>query len=346
VTDNVSAPDARLSQLAHWLSSLPAPWGLEPASLAAASGDASFRRYFRVSAPGLDQGTAIVMDAPPDKEDCRPFLHAAAVLADSGITVPRIHAHDLQQGFLLLEDFGSVTYLEVLNEQTAPALYAEASAALVRLQAAGQGSRFARYDDALLSREIGLFVPWYVERHLGLSLSPAETQSFEQVSRLLVERALAQPAVLVHRDYHSRNLMLLPGDRNPGVLDFQDAVCGPITYDLVSLLRDAYIAWDEEQVLDWSVRHWDRCRRAGLPVASDFAAFYQDFEWMGLQRHLKVLGIFARLSHRDGKPRYLQDCPRVMASARAVARRYLALEPLARLLDRLEGIERRVGHSF
>jgi aminoglycoside/choline kinase family phosphotransferase len=346
VTAALPATDPRLLQLTDWLDRLPTGWGLEPASLTPASGDASFRRYFRIRAPGLGQATAIVMDAPPGKEDCRPFLHAAAVLTDTGLTVPRVHAHDIDQGWILLEDFGSVTYLDVLNEQTAPALYAEASAALVRMQAADQGARFARYDAALLDREIGLFLPWYVERHLQQTLTEQETQAFADVQRLLIDRALAQPSVLVHRDYHSRNLMLLPGERNPGVLDFQDAVCGPITYDLVSLLRDAYIAWDEEQVLDWCIRHWDRCRKAGLPVASDFAEFYQDFEWMGLQRHLKVLGIFARLSHRDGKPRYLQDCPRVMASARAVAHRYLELRPLARLLDRLEGIEPQIGHSF
>jgi aminoglycoside/choline kinase family phosphotransferase len=346
VTDASPDSDARRLQGRLWLAALPSEWGLEPASLVPASDDASFRRYFRIRASGLDQGTVILMDAPPDKEDCRPFLRAAAVLADTGLTVPRVHAHDVDQGWILLEDFGSTTYLEVLNAQTAPALYAEASQALVRMQAADQGAPFPRYDATLLDNEIGLFVPWYVERQMQQSLSAAEAQAFAQVRRLLVDRAVAQPSVLVHRDFHSRNLMLLPGDRNPGVLDFQDAVCGPITYDLVSLLRDAYIAWDEEQVLDWCIRHWDRCRKAGLPVAQDFAVFYQDFEWMGLQRHLKVLGIFARLCHRDGKPRYLQDCPRVMASARAVAHRYLELAPLARLLDRLEGIEHRVGHSF
>ena len=338
--------DARIEQLQRWVSDLPGAWQLDAASIAPASGDASFRRYFRIASPGLDQGTAILMDAPPDKEDCQPFLHAAEVLRRGSVTVPRIHAANTGQGFLLLEDFGSVTYLEVLDEHTAPALYAEASAALVSLQCGAAADQFAPYDAALLEREIDLFVPWYVERHLGLTLSPAEQQAFAQARRGLVNCALAQPVVAVHRDYHSRNLMLLPGDRNPGVLDFQDAVAGPITYDLVSLLRDAYIAWDEQQILDWCIRHWERARRAGLPVSSDFGAFYRDFEWMGLQRHLKVLGIFARLCHRDGKPRYLQDCPRVMSYAQAVARRYVDLAPLAALLDRIEGVERRVGQTF
>ncbi|MFZ9405903.1 MAG: aminoglycoside phosphotransferase family protein [Burkholderiaceae bacterium] len=338
--------DARLDQLRHWLDALPASWQLDPGSIAPASGDASFRRYFRIKSPGLDAGSAILMDAPPDREDCRPFLHAAAEFRASGITVPAVHASDLDQGFLLLEDFGSVTYLAVLDEHTAPALYGEASEALVTLQRAGGQARFSPYDATLLEREIDLFVPWYVERHLGLTLTDRERDEFQRARRLLVDCALAQPQVTVHRDYHSRNLMLLPGERNPGILDFQDAVSGPITYDLVSLLRDAYIAWDEEQVLDACIRHWERARKAGLPVADDFGAFYRDFEWMGLQRHLKVLGIFARLCHRDGKPGYLGDCPRVMNYAQSVARRYIDLTPLAALLDRISGTEHRVGHTF
>ena len=338
--------DPRLEQLRHWTGTLPASWQLDPGSIAPASGDASFRRYFRITSPGLEGGSAILMDAPPDKEDCRPFLHAAAVLRDSGITVPAVYASDLGLGFLALEDFGSVTYLDVLDDHTAPSLYSEASAALVSMQIAGGHPRFSPYDAALLEREIDLFLPWYVERHLGLSLTDTELQTFMHARRLLVECALAQPVVTVHRDYHSRNLMLLAGNRNPGILDFQDAVGGPITYDLVSLLRDAYIDWDEEQVLDWCIRHWERARRAGLPVSHDFGSFYRDFEWMGLQRQLKVLGIFARLSHRDGKSRYLQDCPRVMGYAQAVARRYIDLAPLAALLDRINGTERQVGHTF
>ena len=338
--------DARIEQLQQWVSGLSGAWQLDAASIAPASGDASFRRYFRIASPGLDHGTAIVMDAPPDKEDCAPFLLAAQVLREGGVTVPRIHAADTGQGFLLLEDFGSVTYLDVLDERTAPALYGEASAALVRLQSEAQADRFAPYDAVLLEREIDLFVPWYVERHLGLTLTQAEQQAFDNARRQLVACALAQPVVAVHRDYHSRNLMLLRGDRNPGVLDFQDAVAGPITYDLVSLLRDAYVDWSEEQILDWCIRHWERARRAGLPVNPDFGVFYRDFEWMGLQRHLKVLGIFARLCHRDRKPRYLQDCPRVMGYAQAVARRYVDLAPLAALLERIEGVQRQVGHTF
>lgn len=338
--------DARLSLLQAWLDGLASPHALVNASLRRASDDASFRRYFRVDR-SADDGPAscIVMDAPPPQEDCRPFLAAARVLAEAGLSVPTVLEADLERGFLLLSDLGQTTYLDELSAKTAPALYRDACASLVRLQLATRPGVFADYDHALLLREMALYPDWYVGHHKGLVLAPPEREALDAVFDLIARQCLSQPRVFVHRDYHSRNLMVLETD-SPGVLDFQDAVLGPITYDLVSLLRDAYIAWDEEQVLDWVIRYWERARAAGLPMPEDFGAFYRDFEWMGLQRHLKVLGIFARLSHRDGKHRYLQDLPRVLGYVRPVVQRYGALAPLAHLIDRIEGQERQSALSF
>lgn len=339
--------DTRLPLLRDWLHGLPAGLGLAPGTLRAASDDASFRRYFRIDAEGAPGGTAIVMDAPPPMEDCGPFVHAATVLADSGVSVPRILAQDLQRGLLLLEDFGTVTYLSALDATSAPALYGDATRALVAMQRASRADAFPAYDRALLLRELGLYPEWYVARHKGVALTDAERETLGAAFETLLANNLAQPRVTVHRDYHSRNLMVLEGGRNPGILDFQDAVHGPITYDLVSLLKDAYVRWDEAQVLDWAVRYWERARAAGLPVADDFGEFYRDFEWMGLQRHLKVLGIFARLHHRDGKDRYLADLPRVLGYVRPVVQRYAAFGPLARLVDRIEGdAGGGVGYTF
>jgi len=245
-----------------------------------------------------------------------------------------VHAEDLAQGFLLLGDLGARTYLQELNADNAARLLGEATDALLRWQLATRPGGLPPYDEALLRREMNLFPEWYVARHLKVRLSDSQNNSLEQIFRLLVKSALAQPAVYVHRDYMPRNLMV--SDPNPGVLDFQDAVLGPITYDMVSLLRDAFVSWDEELVLDWSARYWEKAKRAGLPVDTDFAEFWRAFEWMGLQRHLKVLGIFARINYRDGKPKYLADTPRFIGYARAVSGRYAALAPLAGLLDQLE----------
>ena len=301
-------------------------------ALAPASEDASFRRYFRAT---LDDGsTYVVMDAPPGKEDCRPFVHVARLLEGAGVHAPRIHAQDLQSGFLLLGDLGTRTYLEALDEANATALFADAIDALVRWQLATRPGELPPYDEALLRREMSLFPEWYVARHRRIVLTEAQRDSLETIFRLLVASALAQPSVYVHRDYMPRNLML--SEPNPGVLDFQDAVLGPITYDVVSLFRDAFLSWDEERVLDWSVRYWEKAKRAGLPVDADFGEFWRALEWMGLQRHLKVLGIFARINYRDGKPKYLGDTPRFIAYARAVAKRYSALAPLLKLLDEIE----------
>ena len=321
--------DSRRAAVESWLAAQlrGARFSLTPASV-----DASFRRYFRASLP--DGRSYVVMDAPPEQEDCRPFVHVARLLRAAGVHAPEVHAEDLAQGFLLLGDLGTQTYLQELNADNAARLLGDATDALLRWQLATRPGELPPYDEALLRREMDLFPEWYVSRHLGVELSNAQKAELEGIYRLLVKSALAQPAVYVHRDYMPRNLMV--SEPNPGVLDFQDAVLGPITYDMVSLLRDAFVSWDEERVLDWSVRYWEKAKRAGLPVETGFAEFWRAFEWMGLQRHLKVLGIFARINYRDGKPKYLEDTPRFIRYARAVSERYAALAPLARLLDELE----------
>ncbi|HUQ74330.1 MAG TPA: phosphotransferase [Burkholderiales bacterium] len=301
-------------------------------TLAPASEDASFRRYFRAT---LEDGrTFVAMDAPPEKEDCRPFVHVARLLEAAGVHAPQVHAQDLAAGFLLLSDLGTRTYLAELNEASAGPLFADATDALIAWQLATRPGELPPYDEALLRREMNLFPEWYVKRHRGVDLTAPQTQALESVFAHLVNSALAQPAVYVHRDYMPRNLMV--SQPNPGVLDFQDAVSGPITYDMVSLMRDAFLSWDDERVLDWTARYWEKAKRAGLPVERDFGEFWRAFEWMGLQRHLKVLGIFARINYRDGKPKYLADTPRFIAYVRPVATRYRELAPLLPLLDAIE----------
>ncbi len=334
--------DPRLTLLTLWLNSLPAP-ALIISSLRPASSDASFRRYFRVDA--ADGGSFIVMDAPPPQENVQPFIDVANLFAATSVTVPTILAQDVAQGFLLLTDLGGTTYLSVLNNDTAHKLYLDAIDALVLLQSQSKPGVLPDYDRALLHRELMLFPDWYLSKHLGATLTDTQTAELNKVFDILLANNLAQPQVYVHRDYHSRNLMVLERG-NPGILDFQDAVYGPLTYDLVSLLRDAYVEWDEEMVLDWAIRYWERARRAGLPVNPDIDAFYRDFEFMGLQRHLKVLGIFARLCHRDGKDAYLKDLPLVMAYTRKTAHRYIELKPLIRLLDAFEDKTPQVGYTF
>jgi aminoglycoside/choline kinase family phosphotransferase len=305
-------------------------WRIEPASA-----DASFRRYFRINFAGPGK-SRIVMDAPPQKENCKPFIHVAGLLHDAGLNAPEILAQDLEQGFLLLTDLGTTTYLTALKQDdtTADALFRDAFDALIAWQLSSRRDVLPPYDRALLRRELDLFPEWYLSRHLNLVLAPGQSEVLERMFALILERNLAQPQVYVHRDYMPRNLML--SEPNPGILDFQDAVYGPISYDVASLVRDAFISWEEERALDWVVRYWDRARRAGLPVCADFGDFYRDLEWMGLQRHLKVLGIFARIHHRDGKPGYVEDAPRFVRYARAVAGRYNALSPLAHLFDQIE----------
>ena len=320
--------DLRRAVLERWL----APQLGVSFQLTPASEDASFRRYWRATL--ADGRTYVAMDAPPDKEDCRPFVRVAHMLSAAGVHAPEIIAQELDQGFLLLSDLGSRTYLEALNDANSAALFADATEALLRWQLATRAGELPPYDEALLRREMNLFPEWYVGRHLKKELSAAQKERLESVFFLLVKSALAQPTVYVHRDYMPRNLMVC--EPNPGVLDFQDAVLGPITYDVVSLVRDAFVSWEEERVLDWVVRYWDTARSRGLPVDADFGEFWRALEWMGLQRHLKVLGIFARINYRDGKPKYLQDTPRFIGYARSVSQRYRELAPLARLLDELE----------
>ena len=328
----------RTQLLCQWLA---ATLGKEEFALAPASSDASFRRYFRIS---LADGPALIaMDAPPDKEDCRPFVRIAGLFGEAGVLVPKVHAQDIEQGFLLLSDLGTRTYLDVLDENSADRLYRDAIAALVAIQRASRPDVLPPYDRTLLTRELALFPDWYVEQQLEAPLSPADTEILRGAFERIIENNLAQPRVYVHRDYHSRNLMA--SDPGPGILDFQDAVDGPITYDLVSLLRDAYIAWDEERVIDWAVHYWESARREGLPVRRDFGDFYRDFEWMGVQRQIKVVGIFARLACRDGKRGYLDDQPRVIAYLRRACERYRELNPLARLLERLESATAGTGHA-
>jgi len=316
-------------------------------ALAPASADASFRRYFRIL---FDDGaSAIVMDAPPQKEDCRPWLTVQRLFRDAGVHVPEVLAQDLQRGFLLISDLGDDTYLQSLREatpQAATGLYADAAAALVRIQGASRPGQLPEYDRALLTRELELFPDWYVARHLGASLGPAQREILSQTFEQILAVNLAEAQVFVHRDYHSRNLMVIAEEGNPGIIDFQDAVYGPISYDLVSLFKDAYVAWEEEQTLDWLIRYWEAARRAQLPVPGDFAEFHRNYEWMGVQRHLKVLGIFARLYHRDGKSSYLQDMPLVAEHLRQTCARYRALGPLAKLIDELEERVHQVGYSF
>ncbi|MET0682527.1 MAG: phosphotransferase [Casimicrobiaceae bacterium] len=332
MTAAADASDARVESLSAWTTKTLRTGAF---ALAPASTDASFRRYFRITpdVPWHGHSTLIVMDAPPEQEDCRPFIHVAGLLRSAGLNAPEVLAGAPEHGFLLLTDLGARTYLAALDAASAPALYRDATDALIRWQQATRDPALPPYDEALLARELALFPDWYVGKHLGVTLTPAQQTTLGEAFRRILGNNLAQPRVFVHRDFHSRNLML--SEPNPGILDFQDAVTGPITYDLVSLLRDAYIEWDETQQIDWAVRYWERARRAGLPVDADFGAFWLDFEWMGVQRQLKVLGIFARLNHRDGKAAYLEDMPRVLRYLRGACARYRALDPLRALLNEL-----------
>ena len=334
----MSATDTRLAQLNAWLAQY---YFKKAFTLAPASADASFRRYFRVTADGK---TWIVMDAPPPQEDCRPFVQVAALMRDAGLNVPQVLAQDLERGFLLLSDLGATTYLTGFTADNPAALFSDAIDALITWQLASKPGVLPPYDAALLQREMDLFPEWYIGKHLQTQLSDAQRSVFAAASKLLIDAAAAQPQVYVHRDYMPRNLML--STPNPGVLDFQDAVYGPITYDVASLFRDAFVSWPEARELDWVIRYWERARAAGLPLPADFGAFWRDFEWMGLQRHIKVLGIFARINYRDGKAHYLEDTPRFMAYARKVCARYRELGPMEKLLDELEGRAHSIGYTF
>jgi N-acetylmuramate 1-kinase len=346
---SITWPDeARRLAFEQWLAGLAPAHGLDPGSVVPASADASFRRYLRVRGT---HGDLIVMDAPPALEDCKPFVKVAAMLKQAGLNAPRVLAWDPVQGFMLLSDMGRELYLDALHaadDAQVQRLMRDAIEALVRWQAGtladGSAHGLPPYDEALLTRELELFPTWCVQREYGVQWNEAQQAQWQAVSRALLDSALAQPRVAVHRDYMPRNLMV--ADPNPGILDFQDAVLGPITYDMASLLRDAFISWDEERELDWAVRYWQAARAAALPVQDDFAEFWRALEWMGAQRHLKVLGIFCRLKHRDGKPKYSQDLPRFFAYLRRVAMRYGQLAPLLALLEPLDGGKLQAGYTF
>jgi len=337
-----ASADIRLTLLIDWVATL-TEFSLNPDTLRPASSDASFRRYFRISDT---QGQSyILMDAPPPQEDVQTFAQVAQLLSATGVTVPHIFASQPDQGFLLISDLGTVMYAHLLNQDTAQKLYMDAIDSLIQIQSHSQPGILPDYDRAMQMKELQIFPDWYIGKHLGATLTATQQASLDKVFEHILANTMAQPQVFVLRDFHSRNLMVMK-EGNPGILDFQGAMYGPITYDIVSLLRDAYIEWDEEQVLDWAIRYWERARHAGLPVNTDIDSFYRDFELMGLQRHLKILGIFCRLAYRDDKPAYLADLPLVLSYVRKTAQRYNTLIPLLRLLDELEDRAPQVGYTF
>lgn len=347
---------ARHVQFDAWLAAVSPLHNLYISTLRPASADASFRRYFRIDSDGK---SFIIMDAPSDKEDSAPFVRIASLLGDAGLLVPQILDWQAAQGFMLLSDLGTKTMLDVLDKQAGYEhtsstvssnlpLYDQALDALVAWQLASKPDVLPPYDEALLRRELQLFPDWYIAKHKGVVLDTRQQAILDKAYSTLVSNNLASPSVFVHRDYMPRNLMApypellkdAPRQQMLGVLDFQDAVYGPITYDIASLMRDAFLSWEEDFVLDVTIRYWQKAKAAGLPMLDewqdDFGAFYKAVEWMGLQRHLKILGIFARLTLRDGKPKYLADTPRFIAYVRATCNRYIELKPLLRLIDEIE----------
>nr|WP_315480182.1 phosphotransferase [uncultured Rhodoferax sp.] len=365
-TDIHWADPQRQALFATWFDQVQATHQLDPSTLGLASADASFRRYFRVQGPS---GTRVIMDAPPDKENCQPFVDIAKLLAQAGLRAPEILAWDQPHGFMLLSDLGTLTMMQLMDASgdlnptfsatgqalSAPPLdlYLGAVDTLVQWQLASQPNVLPPYDHALLLRELELFPQWYVARHRQVTLDAAQRKVLDDTFALLIENNLSWPSVYVHRDFMPRNLMV-PRDGLPpklhattlGVLDFQDAVYGPITYDIASLMRDAFLSWDESFCLDVTIRYWEKARKAGLPVGDDFGEFYRGVEWMGLQRHLKIAGIFARLTLRDGKPKYLADTPRFIDYIRSTCGRYMQLKPLLRLVENIEGIEIPTAFAF
>jgi len=325
--------DKRFEALKEWTARV---LGAGAFDIRPASADASFRRYFRIT---LGQQSLIAMDAPPDKGDTRAYVAIARRFHALGLNVPEVLEEDHERGFLLITDLGEQLYLRNLNEQTVERLYGDALGALIVLQAGASGDSAGKflpdYDAGLLTREMEIFREWYLGRHLGLKLSAGQNRVLDDIFAQLVHSALSQPRVWVHRDYHSRNLMVTRVN-NPGILDFQDAVLGPVTYDLVSLLRDCYIAWPRARVEDWVKGYHELALQSGIPVSEDDARFLRWFDLMGVQRHLKATGIFARLNHRDGKPGYLGDIPRTLGYVREVSARYPELQPLQALLRELK----------
>ena len=353
VTDRTvtwSSPE-RESLFKRWLDALTSPQQLLPQTLRIASADASFRRYLRIDTTTGE--SRIVMDAPPDKENCQPFVHVAGLMQAAGLRAPQVLDWQREDGFMLLTDLGDQTMMSAIDAdhpQANQALYLQAVDTLVQWQSASRPGELPPYDEALLRRELSLFPDWYLARHKGLTVEGKMRETLEQTFDVIVQRNLAAPKVYVHRDFMPRNLMMPFQSGQLGVLDFQDAVHGPVTYDIASLMRDAFLSWEEDFVLDITIRYWEKARKAGLmdfeDWHSDFGAFYRVVEWMGLQRHLKVAGIFARLTLRDGKPKYLADAPRFIAYIRATASRYRELKPLLRLVDEVEGTTPQVGFAY
>ncbi len=338
-------PDTqRQADFNAWIRALAPQHGLRIDSLRSASVDASFRRYFRIDSP---HGSRIIMDAPPDQEDCRPFAKVAQLMQAAQVKVPEVLAWNEVSGFMLLTDMGTQTLLQAINKEDPQAnqhWYLQAIEALIAWQRASTPGVLPAYDETLLRREMELFPEWYLARHRNVAVASDLRLTLDQSFQHIIRNNLAWPSVYVHRDFMPRNLMLSSGGL--GVLDFQDAVYGPITYDIASLMRDAFLSWEEDFCLDMTIRYWEMARKAGLPVGNDFGEFYRGVEWMGLQRHLKVAGIFARLTLRDGKPQYLADTPRFINYIRATCARYRELKPLLRLIERVEGIEVQDAYAF
>lgn len=343
---------SRAHSFSQWLESVRLAHGLNLDSLRVASADASFRRYLRVDTAG---SSLIIMDAPPDMENSQPFVEIAGLMQAAGLLVPKVLAWDPALGFMLLDDLGQHTMMQVLDTKHADrnlGLFNRALDALLVWQQASRPNVLPLYDTALLQRELQLFPDWYVGQYRGKTLDDTQKQQLQKCFDMLVARNLSAPMVFVHRDFMPRNLMMPwgPEETRLGVLDFQDAVYGPITYDIASLMRDAFISWEEDFCIDVTVRFWERARALGMLEHegwhSDFGAFYSAVEWMGLQRHLKVAGIFARLSLRDGKPKYLADTPRFLAYIRATCGRYRELKPLLRLIDSIEDHTAVSGYAY
>ncbi len=356
----VWAPAQRQADFLAWLETVAGPHQLAPHSLRMASADASFRRYFRIDSA---QGTRIIMDAPPDQEDCGAFVKVAQLMRAARLRAPEILARDEKKGFMLLSDLGQQTMLQAMDREHSQAnqrRYLQAVEMLVAWQLASRPGVLPAYDETLLRRELELFPEWYLTRYRNINIDTDTRRTLDDAFARIIHNNLAWPNVYVHRDFMPRNLMVTTvapapatscaATPNPaaelGVLDFQDAVYGPITYDIASLMRDAFISWEEEFCLDITVRYWEKARKAGLPVGTDFGEFYRGVEWMGLQRHLKVAGIFARLTLRDGKPQYLADTPRFIHYIRATCSRYRELKALLRLVERVEGILPASAYAF
>jgi hypothetical protein len=353
LTSNVTWADPeRQLACSAWLAVLAQTHGLVPSSLRIASADASFRRYLRVDTQ--TGASLIVMDAPPDKENCEPFVKVAKLMKLAGLKAPEVLAWQEAQGFMLLTDLGDQTMMSAIdakNPQANHALYMQAVDALITWQLSSQAGVLPPYNEALLNRELSLFPDWYLAQHRQLDVQGKMRNTLDSTFKMLVTRNLAGPSVFVHRDFMPRNLMMpTGGDSALGVLDFQDAVYGPVTYDVASLMRDAFLTWEEDFVLDVTIRYWEKARKAGLldfeDWHQDFGVFYSAVEWMGLQRHLKVAGIFARLTLRDGKEKYLADAPRFIAYIRSTAARYIELRPLLRLIEEVEGKDGVTGFAF